>query len=63
MTKKSEKRIIGNLDLQKRKFWRSIFMCIEQMKNVDIRTVDPESLVSVNFLTYTTCIKNVRLLK
>ena len=38
------------------KFWRSIFMRIEQMKNVDIRTVDPESLVSVNFLTYTTCI-------
>lgn len=39
-------------------------MRIEQMKNVDIRTVDPESLVSVNFLTYTTCIlKNARLLK
>ena len=37
-------------------FWRSIFMRIEEMKNVDIRTVDPESLVSVNFLTYTTCI-------
>lgn len=35
-------------------------MCIEQMKNVDIRTVDPESLVSVNFLTYTTCIKKMR---
>lgn len=31
-------------------------MRIEQMKNVDIRTVDHESLVSVNFLTYTTCI-------
>ena len=31
-------------------------MRIEQMKNVDIRIVDPESLVSVNFLTYTTCI-------
>lgn len=38
-------------------------MRIEEMKNVDIRTVDPESLVSVNFLTYTTCIKNARLLK
>ena len=38
-------------------------MCIEEMKIVDIRTVDPESLVSVNFLTYTTCIKNARLLK
>lgn len=63
MTKKSEKRIIGNQDLQKRKFWRSNFMCIEEMKNVDIRTVDPESLVSVNFLTYTTCIKKARLLK
>ena len=38
-------------------------MRIEQMKNVDIRTVDPESLVSVNFLTYTTCIlNNARLL-
>lgn len=35
-------------------------MRIEQMKNVDIRTVDPESLVSVNFLTYTTCIKKMR---
>ena len=31
-------------------------MRIEQMKNVDIRIVDPESLVSINFLTYTTCI-------
>ena len=38
------------------KFWRSIFMRIEQMKNVDIRIVNPKSLVSVNFLTYTTCI-------
>ena len=35
-------------------------MRIEQMKNVDIRTVDPESLVNVNFLTYTTCIKKMR---
>lgn len=31
-------------------------MRVEEMKNVDIRTEDPESLVSVNFLTYTTCI-------
>lgn len=31
-------------------------MRVEEMKNVDIRTGDPESLVSVNFLTYTTCI-------
>lgn len=39
-------------------------MCIEGMKNVDIRIVEHESLVSVNFLTYTTCIlKNARLLK
>lgn len=35
-------------------------MRIEEMKNVDIRTVDSESLVSVNFLTYTTCIKKMR---
>ena len=32
------------------------FLRIEEMKNVDIRIVDPESLVSINFLTYTTCI-------
>lgn len=31
-------------------------MRIEEMKNVDIRTVNPKSLVSINFLTYTTCI-------
>ena len=31
-------------------------MRIKGMKNVDIRIVDPMSLVSVNFLTYTTCI-------
>ena len=38
-------------------------MRIEEMKNVDIKTVGPEKLVSVNFLTYTTCIKKARLLK
>lgn len=38
-------------------------MRIEEMKNVDIKTVGPESLVSVNFLAYTTCIKKARLLK
>lgn len=38
-------------------------MRIEEMKNADIKTVGPESLVSVNFLTYTTCIKKARLLK
>lgn len=38
-------------------------MLIEEMKNVDIKTVDPESLVSVNFLTYTTCIKKCEVIK
>ena len=38
-------------------------MRIEQMKNVDIRIVNPKSLVSVNFLTYTTCIKKCEAIK
>ena len=38
-------------------------MHIEKMKNVDIRTVDSESLVSVNFLTYITCIKKCEVIK
>lgn len=38
-------------------------MRIEQMKNVDIRIVNPKSLVSVNFLTYTTCIKKCEVIK
>lgn len=38
-------------------------MHIEEMKNVDIKTVDPESLASVNFLTYTTCIKKCEVIK
>lgn len=38
-------------------------MRIEEMKNVDIRIVDHESLVSVNFLTYTTCIKKSEVIK
>ena len=33
------------------------------MENVDIRTVDHERLVSVNFLTYITCIKKCEVIK
>ena len=45
--KNRKKPVMGTKTFRKQNFWRSFSMSIEEMRDVDIRTVDPETLVDV----------------